>query len=104
MKIYTKVGDAGQTSFFTGKKVWKDDPILMAYGTIDEAAAHLALVAEDPAGHPFGIRLTWLQHQFFALGSDLATPWPDGEKPRIRRFGAADVAHLETWIDSLTEQ
>ncbi|MGV2806749.1 ATP:cob(I)alamin adenosyltransferase, partial [Clostridium perfringens] len=35
MKVYTRTGDAGETSIIGGR-VPKDDPRIEAYGTIDE--------------------------------------------------------------------
>ncbi|HNW24116.1 MAG TPA: cob(I)yrinic acid a,c-diamide adenosyltransferase [Candidatus Cloacimonas sp.] len=36
MSIVTKNGDSGKTSLFSGEKVFKDDPRVQAYGTLDE--------------------------------------------------------------------
>lgn len=36
MAIYTKTGDKGRTSLFSGKRVWKYDARVDTYGTIDE--------------------------------------------------------------------
>ena len=35
MKIYTRTGDAGETSLFGGARVAKNDPRIDAYGTVD---------------------------------------------------------------------
>lgn len=50
MPIYTKTGDKGKTSLFSGKRVWKDNVRVETYGTIDElnsiigvAISHLRL-------------------------------------------------------------
>lgn len=50
MPIYTKTGDKGKTSLFSGKRVWKDNVRVEAYGTVDElnsiigmAVSHLNL-------------------------------------------------------------
>ena len=43
MKIYTKTGDAGQTSLFTGERIAKESPRVETYGTIDEANSALAM-------------------------------------------------------------
>lgn len=36
MAIYTKTGDKGKTSLFSGKRVYKDDLRVETYGTLDE--------------------------------------------------------------------
>jgi cob(I)alamin adenosyltransferase len=41
MSITTKTGDGGQTSLFSGERVWKDDLRVDAYGTLDELDAHI---------------------------------------------------------------
>jgi len=47
MKIYTKTGDKGETSLFGGKRVWKDDLRISAYGTIDELNAQLGVAITE---------------------------------------------------------
>ena len=44
MKIYTKTGDKGQTSLYTGDRVDKSDHIFDCLGSIDELNANLGLV------------------------------------------------------------
>ena len=41
MKIYTKTGDAGETSLFDNSRVSKADPRVDAYGEVDEVNACL---------------------------------------------------------------
>lgn len=43
MKVYTKTGDQGETSLYTGERVAKDSIRVEAYGTIDEFDAALGL-------------------------------------------------------------
>ena len=52
MKIYTRSGDAGETSYFDGTRVRKDEPRLNTYGDVDELSAWLGLARAsgiDPA-------------------------------------------------------
>lgn len=46
MKIYTKKGDNGTTSLIGGERVFKTDERVEAYGTVDELAAFVALLAD----------------------------------------------------------
>lgn len=41
MKTYTKTGDKGQTSLYSGERVSKTNPRIHAVGTIDELTSHL---------------------------------------------------------------
>ena len=75
-KIYTKVGDRGQTALLGGAKTAKSDPRLSAYGSLDElnAALGLALAEVSPI---FQLRsvataLERNQHLLFVAGSHLA--------------------------------
>ena len=43
MKIYTKTGDAGETSLFDGTRVSKTDIRVTAYGEVDELQACLGV-------------------------------------------------------------
>lgn len=44
MAIYTKTGDRGKTSLFSGKRVWKDDIRIDSYGTLDELNSAVGVV------------------------------------------------------------
>ena len=51
MKIYTKVGDRGDTRLFDGSKTRKDDPRVDAYGDVDELNSFIGAAAsgiDDP--------------------------------------------------------
>lgn len=42
--IITKRGDSGKTSLLNGKRVWKDDRIIEALGSLDELSSFIGLV------------------------------------------------------------
>ena len=44
VKIYTKTGDAGETSLFGGQRLSKSNLRIEAYGTVDELNAVLGVV------------------------------------------------------------
>ena len=50
MKVYTKKGDKGLTSLVGGERVFKTDERVEAYGTVDELAAFMALLADNMRG------------------------------------------------------
>jgi len=69
MAIYTKKGDKGETSVFSGKHLSKSSIRIAAIGAVDETNSFLGIIlSEDP-------KLTQLkdiQRNLFALGSILA--------------------------------
>jgi cob(I)alamin adenosyltransferase len=82
-KIYTRGGDAGQTSLGDGSRVSKLDRRLEAFGTVDELNAALGVVlAADP---PEQIRdvLVRVQNELFDVGADLSVPLGAGERLRV---------------------
>jgi cob(I)alamin adenosyltransferase len=100
MKIYTKTGDTGETSLFSGGRVRKDDARVEAYGTVDELVSVLGLLlCEDlPAG--VDSRLLEIQRSLFEVGSTLADP-----EGRIGHTAAAwDAEAIETWIDEMESE
>src|SRR5262245_14696675 len=84
VKIYTRTGDAGETSYFDGTRVRKDDPRLDTYGDVDELNAWLGLVRASGVEPSIDADLDRLQRDLFALGAQLADP---GEKlaPRVTK-------------------
>lgn len=45
-KIYTKTGDKGTSSLYTGDRLEKDNKIFECLGSVDELNAHLGLAIE----------------------------------------------------------
>ncbi len=106
-RIYTKRGDAGETSLAGGQRVAKDSLRIEAYGTVDELNAVIGLArltcdGEPKLGPPLGSILKRVQHELFNLGSILAT-LPADVHPRQARVTEADVRQLESEIDAMNE-
>ncbi|PTM57514.1 cob(I)yrinic acid a,c-diamide adenosyltransferase [Desmospora activa] len=102
MRLYTRTGDAGQTSV-VGGRVDKDDIRVEAYGTTDEVNAFVseAIIRMDPQRHGDMIRdLTEIQHELFDVGGDLA----QAGRKRQYKVSAEMVEHLEKWIDRYNEE
>ncbi len=74
MKIYTKTGDAGETSLFDQARVSKADPRVDAYGEVDEVNACLGAARAALAGGDIAEALEAIQKDLFALGARLADP------------------------------
>lgn len=101
MKIYTKTGDAGQTTLFGGKRVSKDALRVDAYGTVDELNACLGLVRAHDLSEPVAEWLETVQNDLFRLGADLATPL-DVSSQWVVRMEQGSVDLLEQAIDQMT--
>ena len=105
-RVYTRTGDQGETALVGGKRVPKDSPRIVAYGTIDELNAVVGLVRVFNAERlAEGERHRWLdevlrkiQNQLFDLGSELATP-PDAVYEGMFRVGEGEVKELEALMD-----
>ena len=70
-KIYTRGGDAGETSLGDGSRVSKLDPRIAAYGTVDELNALVGLVVAGDCPDPIRELLLRVQNELFDLGADL---------------------------------
>lgn len=99
-KIYTRGGDAGETSLGDGKRVPKHDLRVAAYGTVDEANAVIGLARLHVSG-AVDAMLGRVQNDLFDLGADLCTPESENPKYPPLRMSAAQVDRLEAEIDTL---
>jgi cob(I)alamin adenosyltransferase len=102
MKIYTRTGDAGQTSLFDKTRVSKADSRVDAYGEVDELNAWLGFVRASGLDEDLDEPIVRIQRDLFALGAQLADP-RDKIAERVTKvsLGDEDVARLETLIDWL---
>jgi len=85
-RIYTRAGDGGETSLGDLSRTSKLDPLVRAFGAVDELNSLVgwAVVAAPDA------RLVRIQNELFDLGADLSVPWVPGDgKLRIEQ-GAID--------------
>ena len=73
-KIYTRGGDAGETSLGDGSRVSKLDARIGAYGTVDELNSALGLVVAGDCPGEIRDVLVRVQNELFDLGADLSVP------------------------------
>lgn len=105
VKIYTKTGDKGETSLYTGERVAKSHPLIEALGSIDECNSAIGTsVAHLPVQEHFGEvrhQLLDIQHALFDVGAALATPRTRAGHHKLNktRFDADATDLLEQWID-----
>jgi cob(I)alamin adenosyltransferase len=112
-RIYTKLGDGGETHLGDMSRVPKTHPRIEAYGDVDELNAQIgvALTVDGlPAGYAVWLRR--IQNDLFDVGADLAVPEPpdDGEsegesdaaKPRRTRLRV--TADQVTWLEGACDE
>src|SRR5437667_118340 len=81
-RVYTRTGDTGDTALVGGRRVPKDSPRIVAYGTIDELNAIVGLarvfneerLADGEHHRWLDTVLRDIQSRLCDLGSELATP------------------------------
>lgn len=103
MKIYTKGGDAGETSLFSGKRVSKAALRVNAYGDLDELNAYIgALRDHTRASFDEVDALLYEQQQhLFTAGALLADDREGVEKTPI---STTAIPELEQAIDQMTAE
>jgi len=92
-RIYTRAGDGGETSLGDLSRVSKLDPLVQAYGAVDELNSVLGwaqVEADDRV-------LARIQNELFDLGADLSVPFAAGDgKLRVEQ---AAIDRLEADCD-----
>lgn len=101
-KIYTRTGDAGQTSLSGGQRVAKDSLRVAAYGTVDELNACLGVAVAAGLSERLTVVLSEIQNELFHLGSDLSFLEADKARFPIPQIETRHVERLEALIDELT--
>ena len=99
-KIYTRGGDAGDTSLGDGSRVSKLDERIGAYGTVDELNSALGLVLAASCPEAIRAVLNRVQNELFDLGADLSVPLRHEGRLRVTQ---EQVDRLEADCDRFNE-
>jgi cob(I)alamin adenosyltransferase len=83
-RIYTRLGDGGETHLGDMSRVAKTHPRIEAYGTVDELNAQLGVTLTiESMPEPYRPWLQRIQNDLFDVGADIAAP-EDPERERLR--------------------
>jgi cob(I)alamin adenosyltransferase len=99
-RIYTKLGDGGETHLGDMSRVPKTHPRIEAYGDVDELNAQIGVtLAVEGLPEQYAAWLRRVQNDLFDVGADLAVPY-GGDRERLR-VNAAQVTWLEGACDEV---
>lgn len=101
-RIYTRTGDAGETSLFGGGRVPKHHIRVSAYGDVDELNSTIGMVRATPPTADHDPLLEQVQRDLFAIGGHLATPDPAKVRKALARaeLAAGRIEAFEAAIDA----
>lgn len=102
-RIYTRGGDAGETSLGDGARVSKSSTRVAAFGTVDEANSAVGIARLHATGEADAM-LGRIQNDLFDLGADLCTPEEENPKYPPLRISDRQVERLEHEIDAMNEK
>lgn len=84
-KIYTRGGDAGETSLGDGSRVSKLDARIAASGTVDELNASIGVVLSVECPAAIAGVLRRVQNELFDVGADVAVPLEHEGRLRVTK-------------------
>ncbi len=98
-RIYTRLGDGGETHLGDMSRVSKTHPRIEAYGTVDELNSQIGLtltVKGLPDGYAEWLRR--IQNDLFDVGADISAP-EDPERSRLRV-----LPEQTTWLEQRCDE
>src|SRR5215471_19232254 len=84
-RIYTRTGDAGETSLGDGSRVPKLDPRIQAFGAVDELNSLIGVVLSAGPGAEITAVLERVQNELFDLGAALSVPHEVAGRLRVEQ-------------------
>ena len=98
-RIYTRLGDDGETHLGDMSRVPKTHPRIEAYGTVDELNAQIGLTLTLPElPERVGEFLRRIQNDLFDVGADISVPH-GGERERLRV-----VPEQTAWLEEACDE
>ena len=109
VKIYTRTGDKGSTSLFTGERRSKADPIFECLGNTDELNSSIGVSIQflDASDQKSQQQLIKIQSTLLDIGSHIATPRTSAQPKQLERIANFDTQltkELELWIDEMDSE
>ncbi len=103
-RIYTRLGDDGETHLGDMSRVPKTHPRIEAYGTVDELNSHIGVVLtlEDLPGD-YRDWLGRVQNDLFDVGADISAPEDPEGRERLRVL-PAQTEWLEQRCDEVNAE
>ena len=99
-RIYTRLGDGGETHLGDMSRVAKTHPRIEAYGTVDELNSHIGLaLTVEPMPEHYADWLRRIQNDLFDVGADISAP-EDPARERLRVL-PEQTAWLEARCDEV---
>ena len=98
-RIYTRLGDDGETHLGDMSRVPKTHPRIEAYGTVDELNAQLGVSLAQPGlDERFAGFLRRVQNDLFDVGADISVPH-GGDRTRLRL-----APEQTTWLEQACDE
>ncbi len=102
-RIYTKLGDGGETHLGDMSRVPKTHPRIEAYGDVDELNAQIGVaLATGGLPQPYATWLRRVQNDLFDVGADLSVPADAGETKQGARLRV--TAGQTTWLEGACDE
>ncbi len=107
-RIYTKLGDSGETHLGDMSRVSKLHPRVEAYGTVDELNATIGVALLAPGLPPdFSQWLARVQNDLLDVGADLSVPTPADGAPDATGKGQARLrvtGEYAQWLERVCDE
>ena len=102
-RIYTRLGDEGDTHLGDMSRARKTSARVVAFGDVDELNAVVGVARAQGLAAAVDGWLAVVQNDLFDLGADLCVPSGDPQGSRLR-VDPAQVERLERWCDEVNDR